>query len=81
MERNLADYEYIAKEYMGRKNGILFYDPLPDPNERWRAPRHPSWANVVEHTLFGANVSKIEPKLTSANTASEKNPTSKTKAK
>jgi hypothetical protein len=25
----------IAKEYMGRDDGVLFMDPLPDPGEQW----------------------------------------------
>jgi hypothetical protein len=26
----------IAREYLGRPDGILFYDPLPNPNEEWQ---------------------------------------------
>jgi hypothetical protein len=28
--------EKIAREYLGRKDGRLFCDPLPDPNEPWK---------------------------------------------
>jgi len=31
-----TDYALIAHEYLGREDGRLFYDPLPDPNEPWQ---------------------------------------------
>jgi hypothetical protein len=31
-----ADYALIAHKFLGRKDGRLFYDPLPDPNEPWQ---------------------------------------------
>jgi hypothetical protein len=33
---NAEFYKYIAKKYLNREDGRLFYDPLPDPNERWQ---------------------------------------------
>ncbi len=51
VDQNMPDYEYIAREYLGREDGRLFYDPLPDPKRPWSPPAHPSWANVVEHTV------------------------------
>lgn len=30
VQENFADYEYIAREYLGRVDGRLFYEPLPD---------------------------------------------------
>jgi hypothetical protein len=51
VDENREDYEYIAKEYLDRKDGQLFYDPLPDPNEPWRAPKKPTIASIVEATV------------------------------
>lgn len=33
IEKYANDIQTIAKEFMGRKDGILFHEPLPDPNE------------------------------------------------
>ncbi|MHC5074604.1 MAG: hypothetical protein ACYTFE_07245, partial [Planctomycetota bacterium] len=33
---NRSFYEKIAREYLGRPDGVLFYDPLPNPNEEWQ---------------------------------------------
>ncbi len=51
IKENLADYEYIAKNYLGRENGQLFYDPLPDPKEPWEAPQRPNVVAIVEETI------------------------------
>lgn len=51
VDENLPDYEYIAKNYLGRKNGKIFHDPLPDPDEAWQAPRQANLANIVEQTV------------------------------
>lgn len=51
IEENMADYEYIAREYLGRKDGKLFYDPLPDPNATWNAPKHPTLLEIVEQII------------------------------
>ncbi len=36
VEQNQDDYEYIAREYLGREDGRLFYDPLPDTTALWK---------------------------------------------
>lgn len=51
IEENAADYEYIAREYMGRQNGQLFYDLLPDPNEVWAPPGRLTLGAIVEETV------------------------------
>jgi hypothetical protein len=51
VDQNLPDYEYIAKEYLGRTDGKLFYDTMPNENDPWISPNHPTWANVVEYTV------------------------------
>ena len=47
----MDDYALIAREFMGRKDGRLFFDPLPDPNEPWEAPRYPDGIQLVEETV------------------------------
>lgn len=51
IEENNADYEYIAHKFLGRNDGRLFYDPLPDPNAPWKLPKHPSIIEIIEHTI------------------------------
>lgn len=45
------DYEYIAQEYLGREDGKLFYEPLPEPVPDWKAPRWPTQAEVAQEVL------------------------------
>lgn len=47
----MDDYAYIAREYMGRTDGRLFFEPLPDPDEPWEKPRYPNRVEVVEETV------------------------------
>ena len=51
VDENMQDYEYIAKEYLGREDGRLFYDSLPDPEEAWSKPRYPTLIDIVESTV------------------------------
>lgn len=51
IEENSDDYEYIAREYLGREDGRLFYDPLPDTNESWQPPVPLSQQELVEETV------------------------------
>jgi len=60
IEKNAADYEYIAREYMGREDGRLFYDPLPDPNEPWQPPDPLTQQEIVEETVAALLAPKIE---------------------
>ncbi|MTW22674.1 hypothetical protein [Allochromatium palmeri] len=60
IEENAADYEYIAREYMGREDGQLFYDPLPDLNEPWEPPKPLTPCEIVEETV--AALSAFESK-------------------
>ena len=32
-----AENAAIAREYLGRKNGVLFFDPLPKPDDEWQS--------------------------------------------
>jgi hypothetical protein len=38
-EEWMEDYAYIAKTFMSRPHGRLFYDSLPDPTSDWRPPQ------------------------------------------
>jgi hypothetical protein len=51
IEENAADYAYIAKEYLGREDGRLFYDPLPDPDEPWEPLKPLAPPQIVEETV------------------------------
>lgn len=48
VEQNQDDYEYIAREYLGREDGRLFYDPLPDATALWKKVKQPSPAEIIE---------------------------------
>lgn len=43
-----SDYDYIAKTFLGRNDGVLFNEPLPDSNPGWVPPKWPSSAKVAE---------------------------------
>lgn len=51
IEKNAEDYAYIAREYMGREDGRLFYDPLPEPNKDWKPPAQFGPRVLVEETV------------------------------
>ncbi|MFH7566180.1 hypothetical protein [Oceanimonas smirnovii] len=58
--RNLVDsyqedYAYIAREYLGREDGQLFYEPLPEPVENWKWHRWPTQAEVAQEVLKVVN--------------------------
>jgi hypothetical protein len=48
IEKYSKDIQTIAKEYMGRKDGILFHEPLPDPNEPFEPYKGLSIETVVQ---------------------------------
>ena len=47
IEENRADYEYIAKRYLGRSDGALFMEPEPSPDDPWEQPKMPGVIDVV----------------------------------
>lgn len=51
VEENMQDYAHIARKYLGRKDGRLFLDPLPDPDEPWTPQPRPTLSAVVEATV------------------------------
>lgn len=48
IKENSQDYEYIAREYMGRSDGCLFTEPLPELDPDWQAPPNPTPVEVAE---------------------------------
>lgn len=55
VESYQEDYAYIAREYLGREDGKLFYEPLPEPVENWKWPRWPTQAEVAQEVLKVVN--------------------------
>lgn len=51
IDAHQADYEFIAREYLGRCDGRLFLDPLPDADDTVAVPQLSSAAEAVEWTL------------------------------
>lgn len=51
VEENMQDYAYIARKYLGREDGRLFLEPLPDPDEPWTVRPRPTPAAIVEATV------------------------------
>jgi hypothetical protein len=47
IEENLADYQYIAREYMGRDDGQLFYEALPRLDPEWTPPAWPTNTEIA----------------------------------
>ncbi len=64
LRRKLVDvgnqqYKYIARKYLNRPDGVLFFEPPPDPQAIWEKPIYPNIvevANIVAHVLSTADV-------------------------
>lgn len=39
IQRHQNDYEHIARTYMGREDGILFIEPMPEDDLNWQEPQ------------------------------------------
>lgn len=48
VEENMDDYRYIARTYLGRNDGELFLEPLPDPAQPWTPPPPASHKEIIE---------------------------------
>lgn len=48
VEDNLDTYAFIARTYMGRPDGVLFREALPDPTLPWTAPPPASAQDVID---------------------------------
>jgi len=44
-------YNYIARKYLGRKDGVLFMDPPPDAEAPWNNTEVPPLVEAVETTI------------------------------
>lgn len=58
VDKESRQYEYIAREYLNRPDGILYFEPLPDPRETWTKPEYPTIvevANIVAQVLTASN--------------------------
>jgi hypothetical protein len=45
---NDDDYDHIAREYLGRSDGVLFREPGPARDVDWKLPPHPSFMWATE---------------------------------
>jgi hypothetical protein len=47
VDKESQQYEYIAQEYLHRPDGVLFFEPPPDPQAVWAKPKYPSLVEVA----------------------------------
>jgi hypothetical protein len=58
VDEEIKQYEYIAKKYLNRPDGVLFFEPSPDPQTAWVKPKYPPLvevANIVAEVLTAPN--------------------------
>lgn len=48
VDKKNAQYQYIAREYLKRPDGILYFEPLPDPQAAWTKPKDPTMVEVAD---------------------------------
>lgn len=48
VEEHLADYAWIARRFLGREDGRLFLEPLPDPAAPWSPPEPLAMRELIE---------------------------------
>ncbi len=48
VEDYLEDYAHIARTYLGRPDGVLFREALPDPSAPWTPPPPASSQEIIE---------------------------------
>jgi len=48
IEQAIPQYESIAKQYLGRSDGTLFFEPLPDLQSDWLEPTYPTVVDQQE---------------------------------
>jgi hypothetical protein len=58
------DYAHIARTWLGREDGRLFHDPLPDASAPWTPPVHPTAMWIADR--FAAYLSLADPKVLAA---------------
>jgi hypothetical protein len=47
-EENMQLYQHIARTYMNRSDGSLFFEPLADPDQDWINPKDPTAVEVAQ---------------------------------
>lgn len=62
-EANQADYEYIAREFLHRDDGRLFFDPLPDISEEWESPLWLNGSHAVEVAVQAMSAARKKNKV------------------
>lgn len=58
ISQNESDYQYIAKNYMGRETEVLFFEPMPVDDPAWKAQPWLSNVEVVEHVVAALTKSR-----------------------
>ena len=59
IQRFEPSYAEIAKRFLGREDGRLFYEPLPDVDEEWREPEKATLAQAMG--LFASLAKRYGP--------------------
>jgi len=67
IEKYNEEIKTIARDYLGRKDGVLFYEPLPDPNEPFEPYKGLPAETVVQ--AFGYVLFKQQEKIVDLQTA------------
>ncbi|MBS9715316.1 hypothetical protein ACFFUT_14425 [Pseudohalocynthiibacter aestuariivivens] len=51
INENIEDYKFIAREFLGRSDGVLFYEQLPSAEPSWVGPKPIDRVDLVQHVL------------------------------
>ena len=51
INENMDDYKFIAREFLGRHDGTLFYEELPRAESEWVKPRPLNRVEAVQHII------------------------------
>ena len=51
VEEHEEAYRYIARQYLGREDGTLFYEPIPKENPEWAFPPWPLHEEVAQEVV------------------------------
>jgi len=55
----MDDYKFIAREFLGRPDGALFYEHLPREESEWVMPRPLNRVEAVQHALKALKKAEI----------------------
>jgi hypothetical protein len=48
VDEGKAQYEYIARNFLKRSDGVFFHEPPPDPDAAWSKPKYPTLVEVAD---------------------------------